>query len=142
MNSSLDTAFSIKPVRPYGRWLLAAFFIAAGANHFANPTPYLSMMPAYLPAPAALIQISGVAEVLGGLGVLYSGTRVLAGWGLILLLIAVFPANLNAALHGWSGVSLSPWILWLRLPFQLLFIWWVYRFCIADGHKPPMSTGR
>ncbi len=116
---------------PWNVGLLAAFFVVAGANHFVNPAPYLSMMPAYLPAPAALIEISGVAEVMGGLGILYSGTRVLAGWGLIMLLIAVFPANLNAALHGWPGVSLPSWILWLRLPFQLLFIWWVYQACIS-----------
>lgn len=121
---------SIMPI-PWNTYLLAAFFTAAGVNHFANPAPYLTMMPSYLPEPTLLIQISGVAEVLGGLGVLYSSTRVLAGWGLILLLFAVFPANLNAALHGWPGVNLSPWILWLRLPFQLLFIWWVYRVCIA-----------
>lgn len=116
---------------PWNAGLLAAFFVVAGVNHFANPTPYLTMMPAYLPAPTALIEISGVAEVMGGLGVLYSGTRVFAGWGLIMLLIAVFPANLNAALHGWPDVSLPSWILWLRLPFQLLFIWWVYRVCIS-----------
>lgn len=120
---------------PWNAGLLATFFIVAGANHFANPTPYQSMMPAYLPAPKELIEISGVAEVLGGLGVLNSGTRVFAGWGLIMLLIAVFPANLNAALHGWPGVSLAPWILWLRLPFQLLFIWWVYGVCISKNRQ-------
>ncbi len=123
------------PVRPYGRWLLAAFFMAAGATHFIHPAPYVAIMPSWLPAPAALVWISGAAEVLGGLGVLYSSTRVLAGWGLMLLLVAVFPANLNAALHGWPGGRLPAWVMWVRLPFQLLLLWWVYRVCIARGHK-------
>ncbi len=127
----LNETASRPPARPYGRWLLALFFVAAGANHFINPAPYLSMMPAYLPAPKALVDLSGVAEILGGLGVLHPRTRVFSGWGLILLLFAVFPANLQVALHGWPGTNLPSWILWARLPLQLLLIAWVYRSCIA-----------
>ena len=123
------------PARRYGRWVLAAFFMAAGANHFIHPAPYLAMMPSYLPAPAALVWISGAAEVLGGMGVLYSRTRVPAGWGLMLLLVAVFPANLNAALHGWPGHRLPAWIMWVRLPFQLLLLRWVYQVCISRHQK-------
>jgi uncharacterized membrane protein len=106
-------------------------FIAAGANHFVNPKPYLSMMPSYLPAHAALVQISGLAEILGGIGVCLAGTRRFAAWGLILLLIAVFPANLTAALHGWPGVNLPDWVLWCRLPLQPVLIWWIYRIFLA-----------
>jgi uncharacterized membrane protein len=108
-------------------------FMAAGANHFLSPKPYLSMMPSYLPDHAELVQISGVAEILGGLGVLFARTRRLAAWGLILLLMAVFPANLNAALHGWPGVRVSGWVLWCRLPLQAVFIWWVYRIYLSDS---------
>jgi uncharacterized membrane protein len=107
------------------------FFIVAGLNHFLHPAPYLSMMPPYLPWHDGLVQASGVAEVLGGIGVLIPRMRALAGWGLIALLVAVFPANLSVALHGWPGVNLPRWVLWLRLPFQPLFIWWIYRLCIA-----------
>jgi len=89
------------------------------------------MMPAWLPAPAALVQISGVAEMLGGAGVLLAATRRFAAWGLILLLVAVFPANLGVALHGWPGENIPGWVLWCRLPFQALFIWWVYRVYLA-----------
>jgi uncharacterized membrane protein len=106
-------------------------FVLAGLNHFVHPAPYLSMMPAYLPWHRELVQASGVAEVLGGIGVLIPRSRRLAAWGLIALLVAVFPANLGVALHGWPGVNLPPWLLWLRLPFQALFIAWVYRICIA-----------
>jgi uncharacterized membrane protein len=113
------------------QWCVGLFFIAAGANHFINPKPYLSMMPSYLPAHAALVQISGVAEILGGAGVLLACSRRLAAWGLILLLVAVFPANLNVALHGWPEVNLPGWALWCRLPLQVIFIWWVYRIYLS-----------
>ncbi len=107
-------------------WLLGLFFVGAGANHFLNPAPYLSMIPPYLPKPEALNIISGGAEIAGGIGVLIPQTRVWAGWGLIALLVAVFPANLQVALHGWKGVNIARWILWARLPFQPLLIALVY----------------
>jgi len=115
-------------------------FVAAGANHFLIPKPYLSMMPSYLSAHSELVQISGVAEILGGLGVLFAPTRRFAAWGLILLLVAVFPANLNAALNGWAGVSVAGWVLWCRLPFQALIIWWVYRIYLAGPPKTGPKT--
>jgi uncharacterized membrane protein len=117
------------------QWIVGLLFVAAGANHFLMPKPYLSLMPSYLPAHAALVQISGVAEILGGLGVLLASTRRCAAWGLILLLVAVFPANLNAALNGWPGVDVSRSVLWARLPFQAVFIWWVYRVYLSDSQK-------
>jgi uncharacterized membrane protein len=122
------------------QWCVGLLFIAAGANHFLNPKSYLSMMPSYLPAHAGLVQISGVAEMVGGLGVLLASTRRTAAWGLILLLVAVFPANLNAAMHGWPGANLPGWALWCRLPLQAVFIWWVYRIYLtapqSEGAKP------
>ena len=111
----------------FGRWLLAAFFVFGGINHFRDPAFYLSMMPPALPFPEALNQISGVCEILGGIGVLVPRTRRFAGWGLIALLIAVFPANIYAALNGSiAGLNAPSWTLWARLPFQLLFILWVW----------------
>lgn len=89
------------------------------------------MMPPWLPAPAMLVIVSGIAEIAGGIGVLIAPVRRWAAWGLIALLVAVFPANLHVALHGWPGVDFAPWILWLRLPFQLVFIWIVYWCCLA-----------
>jgi uncharacterized membrane protein len=112
------------------QWSVGLFFIVAGANHFVNPKPYLSIMPSYLPAHAALVQISGVAEILGGIGVFPARTRRFAAWGLILLLVSVFPANLNSALHGIPG-SLPGWVLWCRLPLQPVLIWWVYRLYVG-----------
>jgi uncharacterized membrane protein len=106
--------------------LMALFFIVAGLNHFLNPAPYLTMMPPALPYPDMLNRISGVAEILGGLGILLPPTRILAAWGLIALLVAVFPANLHVALHGWKGENIPAWLLWARLPFQPLLIALVY----------------
>ena len=110
------------------RWLLVAFFVLAGAWHFVRPDLYLAIMPPSLPWPAALVAISGVAEIAGGLGVALPATRRLAGWGLIALLIAVFPANLHMALSGAHppGITFSAPVLWLRLPFQAVLIAWVW----------------
>jgi len=112
--------------RTIARWMMALFFIAAGVNHFLNPRPYLSMIPASLPDPNAINIISGAAEILGGIGILVPPTRIFAGWGLTVLLVAVFPANVNVALHGWPGENIAPWLLWARLPFQPLLIALVY----------------
>lgn len=110
-----------------GRWALAVFFVLAGLNHFRDPAFYLSMMPPVLPFPQVLNGLAGVFEILGGVGVLVPRTQRFAGWGLIALLIAVFPANIYAALNGSiAGLDAPPWTLWARLPFQALFLAWVW----------------
>ena len=115
-------------MKSFVRVLLAFFFIAAGANHFRTPEIYLGMMPLWLPAPTLMNTLSGAAEILGGVGLLIGFTRRAAGWGLIALLIAVFPANIHVALQGhMPGTHFSPTTLWWRLPFQPLLIaavWW------------------
>jgi uncharacterized membrane protein len=108
------------------RCLYGIFFIAAGANHFINPGFYVRMMPAYLPWHAELVAISGVAEIVLGAMLLVPRFQVLAAWGLIALLIAIFPANLNMALNPELFPSVSPTALWLRLPVQALLIAWAY----------------
>jgi uncharacterized membrane protein len=112
------------------RWLLTVFMVGAGVNHFVSPDHYVAMMPAMLPEPLLLVQISGVAEILGGLGLILPATRRIAAWGLIALLVAVFPANLNMAInHLPVGPYRVPsWALWARLPLQVLLIWWVSSF--------------
>lgn len=105
--------------------LLAALFILGGVNHFRNPAFYLSMMPAYLPAHRVLVVVSGVCEVLGGIGLIPEATRRMAGFGLIALLVAMFPANLNMALHPEQFASVPRWALYVRLPIQAVLIAWV-----------------
>lgn len=109
---------------------LALFFVLAGSNHFLAPETYVAMMPSALPAPWALVYISGVAEILGGLGLLHPRTRRFAAWGLIALLVAVFPANLNMAINDLplGKRDLPTWALWARLPLQLVLIAWCWMF--------------
>ncbi len=119
------------------RWLLAVFFVLAGLNHFRTPTLYLGMMPPWLPWPSAANTIAGVAEVLGGIGLLPPRLCRAAGWGLIALLIAVFPANIHVALQGhMSGLNVSPAGLWLRLPFQAVFIAAVAWVALGSQARP------
>jgi uncharacterized membrane protein len=108
--------------------LLAAFFVYAGVGHFTNPAFFLSIMPPYLPAHLELVYLSGVFEILLGLAVLPIATRAWAGIGLILLLLAVFPANLHMAVNPETYVAggMPLWALYLRLPFQGLFILWAW----------------
>lgn len=117
--------------RRWARYFLAVFFILAGANHFLNPRPYLTMMPPGLPFPELLNYLAGVAEVAGGVGILLSRWQRAAGWGLIILLVVIFPANIHIALNGWEGVEIARWLLWARLPLQFVLIAWVYYACLG-----------
>ena len=106
--------------------LMAAFYLLAGINHYRNPAFYLRMMPPYLPAHEALNYVSGGAEILLGLLLLVPRWTRRAAWGVIALLIAVFPANLHMALHPEQFADIRPLFLYLRLPAQLLLILWAY----------------
>ncbi len=110
------------------RYLLAVCFVVAGANHFRHPDFYISMMPPVLPWPAMWVYLSGVAEVGLGVALLVPSLQRIAAWGLIVLLIAVFPANVHMATHPGEFSSFSPILLWLRLPLQAVFIAWAYWF--------------
>jgi uncharacterized membrane protein len=108
------------------RYALTLLFVLAGSWHFVHPATYLAIMPPQLPQPLALVQVSGIFEILGGLGLLPHRTRRLAGWGLLALLVAVFPANVYMALiHEQLGIP--GWVAWGRLPLQLPLMWWVWQ---------------
>jgi uncharacterized membrane protein len=112
----------MEPWRRRLRVVLVVFMVCIGVGHFVRPQPFVSIVPAFLPAPMALVLVSGFFEVLGGLGLLVSRVRRLASFGLVLLYLAVFPANINMALHPELGQGIPAWALWGRLPFQVLFI--------------------
>ena len=107
---------------------MAAMFLFTGTDHFLNTGRYLPMMPPTLPSPLALIYVSGFFELAGAVGLLIRRTRRWAAWGLVALLIAVFPANIYVAISGGSiaGMPSSPWYYWARLPVQLIFIAWAW----------------
>jgi uncharacterized membrane protein len=114
--------------RTVSRGLLAAFFVASGVNHFVSPRFYRAIVPPPLRDDAKLIvDVSGVAEVLGGLGVLLPRTRRAAGAGLVALLVAVFPANVYMAREPERFRRFPRWALFARLPLQPLMIWWAWR---------------
>jgi len=123
-NSMLDLPESL--LKRIALFALAIAFTASGVNHFVNPEFFIAIMPPYLPAHAELVALSGVFEILGGLGVLVPRTRSLAGWGLVALLIAVFPANLHMALNPELFPDVSPAALYFRLPIQFVVIAWSY----------------
>lgn len=116
------------------RHVIAIAFFAVGILHFLKPGVFTKIMPDYIPYHLAMVYISGVAEILGGVGVLIPRLQEWAGWWLILLLIAVFPANINMAVTSVkvSGyTSLYSIATLLRLPLQFVLIYWVYWACIA-----------
>lgn len=88
----------------------------------------MKIMPSYLPYHKALVLISGVAEILGGIGIMIPFSKTYAGWGLIVLLIAVFPANIDMFIKAYQkqGFSFYTWLTLGRLPLQFLLIYWVY----------------
>lgn len=110
------------------RAALALLFAAAGILHFVSAEIYVRIVPPFLPDPHLLVLLSGVFEVAGGLGLLVPRLRRAAGLGLVLLLAAVFPANVYMALDpDGAGRGIAPALLWLRLPLQPLLAWWVWR---------------
>jgi uncharacterized membrane protein len=116
--------------------LASIFYIGAGVLHFTKTAFYLKIMPPYVPWHLAMVQISGVCEILGGLGLLIPIVRRAAAWGLVALLIAVFPANIYMVTDpvAAGAASLSPLVLWGRLPLQLVFIAWVLWATPATTH--------
>jgi uncharacterized membrane protein len=112
------------------RWIMALFFVLAGSNHFISPQTYLEIMPPYFPWHWELVSVSGLAEIILGLAVLTPSLRRFAAWGLIALLVAIFPANIHMALNGFHFVA--NWILWARLPLQFLLMGWVYWTCLSE----------
>ncbi len=124
----------IERMRRVLRALVGLGFIGIGVIHFVSPEPFLKMMPGVLPWHLGLVYLSGAAEILGGVGLLVPKTRRVATWGLLLLLLAVFPANINMAVNEiyLEGMLREPWLLWVRLPFQLVFAAMVYWVGLAN----------
>ena len=113
---------------------MSLFYVFAGIKHFTNPTWYMKIMPPYLPLHKELVYISGAFEIILGLMLLLDKTRFIGAWGLILLLIAIFPANIYLAQTNGAALNISPTLAWGRLPFQAIFI------LIAYWHTKALAT--
>ena len=103
-------------------YLMSVFYISTGIKHFTDVDWFMKIMPPYLPYHKELVYLSGVFEIILGIILIFEKTRFLAGWGLILLLIAVFPANIYLAQTNGAAMNISPALAWWRLPFQAVFI--------------------
>lgn len=116
----------IKTNKELLRVILAVSIMVVGVLHFAVPAPFVKIVPLQLPSPLALVYISGFFEILGGIGLLTPPVSCAAAWGLILLFIAVFPANINMAVNGIQigGIPNNWWLQAIRLPFQGVLIAW------------------
>ncbi len=133
----------MRPVRT----IMGALYVIAGSLHFVATATYMRIMPAYLPAHRELVLLSGAAEIAGGIGILAPQTRSgqpgrLAAWGLILLLIAVFPANLTFITDPTRFPQVPLWAAWLRLPLQLPLIYWAWRYTRPTIVAQPPSASR
>jgi len=130
----MDGPGSDFPIPLYGgqmksltRCIFGAAFVLAGINHFVNPDFYVRIMPPYLPWHLALVYLSGIAEVVLGGMLLVRRWSTLAAWGLVALLVAIFPANVHMAMNPEAFASVaSPGMLWLRLPLQAVLIVWAW----------------
>ena len=118
---------------PRSIFFLAAIFVVAGVMHFLGPAGYAAIMPPWIPYRMEMVYLSGILEIAGGVGLLIAPMRKYSAIGLILLLIAVFPANVQMLMNAISDEepALRTALLWLRLPLQPLLILWIFRAAIA-----------
>ena len=117
----------VKNLKDNARIATGLTFIFTGATHFLIPAKYLEIMPPFIPAPLLMVYLSGFFEILGGAGLILPGTKRIAAYGLIALLLAVFPANVYVALNNvqLGGFMSYSFYQWLRLPLQFVLIWWI-----------------
>ena len=107
-------------------FIMGFFYVFVGIDHFKNPSWYIQIIPPVLPYKLELVYLSGFFEILFGILLLFRKTRNIAGWGLILLLLAVYPANIYLAITNGKALNTTTFIAWGRLPVQFLFIGLAY----------------
>lgn len=115
-------------VLPYSLYLMAFLYILAGINHFRVPRLYVKMIPPVLPAPKTINIVSGAAEIILGVLLCIPQLSSFAAWGIILLLIIIFPANVYMYINDEAALGLPKWVRLLRLPIQLLLMYWAYLY--------------
>lgn len=118
-------------VRRFFRGLLGVALVLQGINHFVLDQEMAQWIPSWLPAPLLMVQLSGIAEIVLGLALFVPRLRHLAGWGIVALLVAVFPANIEMARRPELLPQVPEVLLWVRLPLQLVFFYWVWASAIV-----------
>ena len=122
-------------IKPFSIIVMSWFYISAGLLHFTNTNWFLQIVPPYLPLKLELVYVSGFFEIIGGFGVLVARLRKLAGWGLLALLISVYPANIYMALNPELFPEYSISLLYFRLALQFLFFYWAYTVTLPEYNK-------
>ena len=105
---------------------MSVFYVLVGMRHFQDPNFFVRIVPPIFPFKLELVYISGAFEVIFGLLLLFPNMRYPAGYGLIVLLILVYPANIYLAMTNGEAMNTTPLIAWGRLPFQFVFIYLAY----------------
>ncbi|VXC18417.1 DoxX family protein [Flavobacterium sp. 9AF] len=113
---------------PWHQYMMGLLYILAGLNHFRQPRLYVKIIPPFFKNPKLLNQLSGLAEIILGILICIEPTSIFAAWGIILLLIAVFPANYYMYQNENAALGLPKWLRLLRLPLQLVLIYWAYSY--------------
>lgn len=124
------------PVKRFFLILLSVFFTYAGFHHLIEPAFYVSIMPPWIPGHLELVYLSGVFEIMGGVGVLIPAVRSFAGLGLVALLVAVYPANLHMAFNPELFPDIPVAALYVRLALQFVAFYWAYSVTRPD----PLAT--
>lgn len=109
-------------------YVMSAFYVMAGINHFLNPKFYLRIIPPVLPYPGGINYLSGALEIIFALLLIPESTRRVGAWLLILLLIAVFPANIQMCITYYRNQYRYFWLTILRLPLQAVLLWWAWLY--------------
>jgi uncharacterized membrane protein len=122
------------------KYALGLSFVAAGVNHFVDPAFYLKIMPPYLPWHLFLVYVSGLFEAVLGMALLVKRSTRLAAWGLMALLVAVYPANIHMALNRELYPEYNQALLWLRLPIQVVLMAAVFWYTRRDAREPEQRT--
>ncbi|MCV2487175.1 DoxX family membrane protein [Flavobacterium sp. SH_e] len=115
-------------ILPWHLYLMASLYILAGINHFRKPGMYIKIIPPLFKNPELINILSGAAEIILGILLILPFSSNFAAWGIIMLLIAVFPANLYMYQNKKAGFGLPRWILFVRLPLQIVLIYWAYQY--------------
>jgi len=110
-------------------YLMALLYVAAGIIHFTDPGFYLKIMPDWLPAHQLLLYLSGIAEMMLGLLLLFCRTRLLAAWLIVAMLVVfLLLIHIPMTLDYWQNNTSGLWLTIARIPLQFLLIWWAWQY--------------
>jgi uncharacterized membrane protein len=118
----------MRPLRLVGLIAQSLLYVGSGINHFAHADFYLKIMPDHYAHPDALVQLSGVFEILGGLGLLLPFTRRFSAAGIMAMLVVFFDVHIFMLTHASRFAGVPLWALWVRIPLQFALIWWAWLY--------------